>query len=213
MNNVLLNGINSMNRKLKIGLFCFASIFLNLGTTLLFFDVLDVPLFLDTIFTVAIVFYLGLLPGLITGILFNFVDTIFNYLVRGIASPTNILFAICGAAIVLVTWAFARRKEEFQLSLPITILYLLLIALLSSFATIFIGGIIDFVRFTYLEIPDSMAPIKKFTESFVSQKFSLFASCILAQIPISITDRLITTFAGYGVYKLCMRFLGAPEEF
>ena len=201
-----------MKRRCKIALFCIASIILNLGFSLLFFDVLHIPLFFDTIFTVAIVFYLGLVPGLIVGFLFNFVDTAFNYLVRGIVSPTNIFFSLCGVAIVLVTWAFARKKDEFQISIPVTILYLLLIALLSSSASIFIGGIIDFVRFSYFDIPDSMAPIKQFTESFVSQRFSLFASCILAQIPISITDRLITTFAGYGVYKLYEKFLGAPER-
>ena len=133
-------------------------------------------------------------------------------LVRGIFSPTNMFFSICGAAIVLVTWAFARKKEEFQLSLPITILYLVLISLLSSSASILIGGVIDFIRFSYFDIPDSMAPIKQFTDGFLSQKFNLFASCILGQIPISMTDRLISTFAGYGVYKLFVKLFGPSEE-
>ena len=201
-----------MKRNPKIALFCIASIFLNLGTSLFFYDFLGVPLFFDTIFTVAIVFYLGLVPGLIVGFFFNFVDTAFNFLVRDIASPTNMLFSICGAAIVFVTWFFARKKEEFLLSPTITILYLLLISLVSSFVTIFIGGIIDFIRFSYYEIPDSMAPIKQFTDGFVSQKFSLFAACILGQIPISITDRLITTFTGYGVYKLYVKFFGPSQS-
>ncbi len=201
-----------MKRRSKIALFCLAAIVLNMLSTLLFFDVLHIPLFFDTIFTVAIVFYLGLVPGLVVGILFNFVDTIFNYLVRGIISPTNMCFSVCGAAIVLVTWAFARKKEEFQISVPVTILYLLLISLISSFVTIFLGGTIDYFRFTYLDIPDAMAPIKQFTDSFVSQKFSLFASCILAQIPISLTDRIITTFAGYGVFKLTEKYFGPSKE-
>ena len=202
-----------MKRKWKIALFCIASIVLNLLTTYLVFDVCHIPLFFDTIFTVAIVFYLGLIPGLIVGILFNVTDTLFNFFVRGVYSPTNICFALCGAAIVLVTWAFARKKEEFQISVPITILYLLLIALLSSCASIFIGGFIDFVRYSYFDIPDSMAPIKYFTESFMSQKFGLFASCILGQIPISMTDRLLTTFAGFGVYKIYEKVFGPSEAF
>ncbi len=201
-----------MNRKLKVALFCIASVILNLFVTVLVFDVFHIPLFLDTIFTVAIVFYLGLGPGLIVGISFNIVDTLFNYFVRGVTSPTNILFSLCGAAIVFVTWLFARKKEEFKISLPITLLYLVLISLLSSFATIMIGGVIDFFRYTYFEIPDSMAPIKHFTESFVSQKFGLFASCILGQIPISITDRILATFAGFSVYKLTERIFGSAEE-
>ncbi len=201
-----------MNRRWKITLFCTVSILLNLGTSLLFYDVLHIPLFLDTIFTVAIVFYLGLIPGLVVGFLFNFVDTLFNFLFRGIFSPTNVFFSLCGAAIVLITWAFARKKEEFQISVPITLLYLLLISLLSSSASILIGGTIDFIRFSYFDIPDSMAPIKQFTDGFLSRKFNLFASCILGQIPISMTDRLISTFAGFGVYKLYVKFFGPAEE-
>lgn len=201
-----------MHRKYKITLFCIAAIFLNLGTTFLVYDVLHIPLFFDTVFTVAIVFYLGLVPGLTVGILFNIIDTIFNYFVREIISPTNMFFSICGAAIVLITWAFARKKEEFKISISITLLYLLLISLLSSSASIFIGGTIDFIRFTYMDIPDSMAPIKNFTDSFVAQRFHLYAACILGQIPISMTDRLLTTFAGYGVYKLCVKYFGPGEE-
>ncbi len=201
-----------MNRKLKVALFCIASVFFNMLATILVFDVFHIPLFLDTIFTVAIVFYLGLVPGLIVGVSFNIVDTLFNFFARGVNSPTNILFSLCGAAIVFVTWLFARKKEEFQISFPITVLYLILISLLSSFVTIFIGGAIDFFRYTFYEIPDSMAPIKHFTESFVAQKFSLFASCILSQIPISITDRLLSTFAGFGAYKLYLKLFGPAEE-
>ena len=202
-----------MKRNVKIGIFCLVSIILNLALSLLTYDILKFPLFLDTVFTVAMVFYLGLVPGLIVGILYNFIDVLFNLLVRGINSPTNIFFSICGAAIVIVTWLFARKKTEFQISISITILYLLLISLISSFVTIIIGGTFDFIRFSFYDIPDSMAPIKQFTDSFVSQKFSLFAACILGQIPISMTDRIISTFAGYGVYKLYIKILGSPEDF
>ena len=60
-----------MKHKWKIALFCIASIILNLLTSILIFDVCHVPLFLDTIFTVAIVFYFGLVPGLIVGFFYN----------------------------------------------------------------------------------------------------------------------------------------------
>ena len=202
-----------MKHKWKIAIFCIASIILNLLTSILIFDVCHVPLFLDTIFTVAIVFYFGLVPGLIVGFFYNIFDVSFNYIVRGVFSPTNMCFALCGIGIVLVTWVFARKKKEFQISIPITILYLVLISLLSSFVSVFIGGTIDFIRFSYFDIPDSMAPIKQFTESFVSQKFGLFTSCILAQIPISITDRLLSTFAGYGLFKLYEKIFGPSEAF
>ena len=59
-----------MKRGWKISLFCIASIFFNLITTFLVFDTFNIPLFFDTVFTVAIIFYLGLVPGLAVGILF-----------------------------------------------------------------------------------------------------------------------------------------------
>ncbi len=121
------------------------------------------------------------------------------------------LFGICGAIIALVTWLFARKKQEFKISVSITCLYLVLIALCSSALVIFTSGIIDFIRYEYFNEADMVAPIREFTESFVRQKFSLFASCILGQIPISFTDRLITTFFGFGVYKLMVKFFGEEK--
>ena len=108
---------------------------------------------------------------------------------------------------MISTWLIARCKSEFKISLTVTLLYLVLIALISSFCTIVAGGIIDFFHYKYYEIPDMMNPIKRFTESFVRQRLSLLASCILAQIPISFLDRLLATFAGFGIYILCDRFL------
>ena len=114
----------------------------------------------------------------------------------------TILF-VCGILIVFSTWLFARRKDDFKISAAITALYLVLIALLSSLCAIISSGIIDYFHYIYYDVPDMMNPIKSFTKSFVQHRFSLLASCILAQIPISFADRLIATFAGYGVYRLC----------
>gem|GEM_PF-4676817 len=67
------------------------------------------------------------------------------------------------------------------------------------------------MRFTILDIPDRLAPIKDFTDSFVNMHFSLLASSILAQVPLSITDRLITTFLGFEVFKGMVYFLGEED--
>lgn len=189
-------------------LLCILADVLNLLSAYLFCEKLHIPLFWDTIFTVAITFYFGLVPGLFTAVSYNILSVCVNF-VRGFGfQPIVMLFGICGALIALVTWFFARQKDEFRISASISALYLVLIALCSSFLVILTSGIIDFIRYEYFNGVDMVAPIREFTESFVKQKFSLFASCILAQIPISFTDRLITTFAGFGVYKLMTKFLG-----
>ena len=197
-----------MKKNVSTFLLCLIAIALNFLVAFTFCDWLHIPVFMDTIFTVAITFYCGLLPGIFTAIGYNVLSTLTSE-IRGYSfDPLLVLFAICGILIVIVTWFFARRKEEFRISTAITILYLVLIAMLSSFASILSSGIIDYVRFSIVELPDRIAPIKNFTDSFVNQHFSLFAACILAQVPVSLTDRLITTFLGFGVYKLMVRFLG-----
>ena len=204
-------GNTNSKRVFKLIVLCTLADVLNIVSAFIFYDVLHIPLFMDTIFTVAITFYYGLAPGLVVAVLYNVLAAIVR-LERGIGfQPFNMLFGICGALIALVTWIFARRKAEFKINATITCLYLLLIALCSSFVVIFSSGIIDFVRLSYFDTHDMVAPIREFTESFVHQKFSLLASCIFGQIPISFTDRLITTFLGYGVFRLMVKAFGEEQ--
>lgn len=156
---------------------------------------------MDTIFTVAVVFLCGLVPALCVSVAYNILNPFFIWLVVGLDFvPAQMIYTICGIGIVVITWAIGRRKENFKISVAITALYLLLISLSTSFYTVFVGGTIDFFNW---KNSDLSAFLKPFVRAFVNQKFNLFVSCILAQIPISITDRIINTFAGFGVYKIC----------
>ncbi|MBQ1832703.1 MAG: hypothetical protein II114_02890 [Treponema sp.] len=195
------------HRILKTVVICVIAVAMNVLTMYIFYNWMKIPLFFDTIWTVAVVFYSGLVPGLCVSLAYNAINALIWTMQQGFFDPFIMLYAVCGVLIVFSTWIFARRKEEFQISVPVTILYLFLIALLSSFCTIVAGGIIDFFHYKYYEIPDMMNPIKKFTESFVHQQFSLLASCILGQIPISFLDRLLATFSGFGIYSLARKFL------
>ena len=135
------------------------------------------------------------------------INSLIWVLQKGVADPFIFFYTICGILIVFSTWIVSRRKAEFKISPVVTILYLVLITLISSLCTIISSGILDYFHYIYYDVPDMMNPIKSFTESFVNHHFSLLVSCILAQIPISFADRLIATFAGYGVYRLCERFI------
>ncbi|MCR5724813.1 MAG: hypothetical protein K6G80_07000 [Treponema sp.] len=193
---------------LRTALLCTACIGLNMLCVLFFVATLHIPLFFDTIFTVAAVFYLGLVPALCVSVGYSLLNTLVWMLKGRAFDPLFSSYAVCGIFIVLITWLFARRRAEFRISPVVTALYLVLIATLSSASCIVSGGIIDYFHLTYYDVPDLMNPMKHFTQAFVHQRFSLFAACILAQTPVSFTDRLITTFAGYGAYRLAVRFLG-----
>lgn len=198
-----------MSRKVKIPLICFLALILNFVSVYLFRFILRTPLFMDTIFTVAVVFLCGLLPALCVSVAYNILNPFFiKFVVGQDFVPEQMIYVVCGIGIVIITWAIARNKENFKVSVTMTSLYLLLISFSTSFYTTFVGGAIDFFNWRN---SDLSAFLKPFVRAFVNQKFNLFVSCILAQIPISITDRIINTFAGFGVYKICVRFFG--EEF
>lgn len=200
--------LKHMLKYIKTILICIIAEILNFAATAIFYHTLKIPLFFDTIFTVAVVFYCGLVPALCVSIGYNLINSLIWIYSGGVSDPFIFFYSICGILIVLSTWIFARRKSEFKISSLITLLYLFLIAILSSLCSIISSGIIDYFHYIYYDIPDMMYPIKSFTESFLSQRFSLLTSCILAQIPISFADRLIATFAGYGIYLTMERFIG-----
>lgn len=197
-----------MKKNVSTFLLCLTAIALNFLVAFTFCDWLHIPIFMDTIFTVAITFYCGLVPGIVVAILYNVIATL-TLVMRGFTFEIYaVLFAICGVLVALTTWFFARRRENFQINTSITSLYLVLIALVSSLLAVFSGGTIDYIRYSLADLPDRMAPIKNFTDAFRDQNFPLYASCILGQLPISFLDRIVTTFSGYGVYRLMVRLFG-----
>lgn len=124
------------SKLLRITILCLAAEVLNFACVLLFRDLLHVPLFADTVCTVAITFLAGLIPGLVVAVLFNILRTLQLALVSGgDLYPWDMLYALCGLAIVFCTWAFAKKKENFQIRGIVPILYLVLIALLSAFSS------------------------------------------------------------------------------
>ena len=194
---------SNIPKTLSTILLCIIAEVLNLFTVDVFYHFLDIPLFFDTIWTVAVVFYLGLIPGLAVSIGYNIINTLLLVWQEGYFDPFVLMYGICGIFTVLSTWFIARRKAEFKISVTITILYLVLIVLLASFFSIICGGVINFFRYKHYEIPDMMNPIKNFTTGLVYMRFSFLVSCILAQIPTVLLDRFITTFAGFGIYTIC----------
>ena len=184
---------------------------LNFLTMHVFYQTLKIPLFFDTIFTVAVVFYAGLVPALVVSVSYNLVNSLLWFVEQGAFDTVFPLYTICGVLIVLSTHLIARHKDTFELGLFVTVLNLVMIAMLSAACTVISGGIIDFFHLKYYNVPDMMNPIKHFTDSFVRENFHLLAACILAQIPVSFTDRLLTTFAGYGVYRLAERISRGNE--
>ena len=186
-----------------IAFFCLLSIVGNIATSFLA-SALHAPIFLDTIFTVAITFYAGLVPGLIVAALHNPIVTFIYAVIYEIEIFYFACFyAICGMLIVFSTWLFSRNKKEFFFNR--TVLYLLIIVFVSSFLSCFSASALD--TFIRPLLNDSLRffPTDIFSIPFQKLKFGMFLSYLLPRIPITVLDRLICTFSGFGLYRLVER--------
>ena len=157
-----------MPKTLRTVVICVIAEILNFIVLAIFYHGLKIPLFFDTIFTVAVVFYCGLLPALCVSIGYNLINSFLWICNKGVFDPFIFAYTVCGILIVFSTWFFARRKDDFKISTAITALYLVLIALLSSLCAIISSGIIDYFHYIYYDVPDMMNPIKSFTKSIFS---------------------------------------------
>lgn len=127
--------VNKAKKFIKILILTIATVLLNillahLSATIHFIG------FLDTLFTVALTFYAGLLPGLAAALFYNPVMGIILSYENGTQFFIyDSLYSICGMLIVLVTWVLSRNKSEFYYSRLFTALYLLIISFTSALAS------------------------------------------------------------------------------
>lgn len=165
-------------------------------------------LFLDTIFSVALTFYAGLLPGLIIALIHNpLCGIMFSKLYGTPIFFYGFLYSICGMLIVLVTWLFSRKKEYLSYSMSMTILYLFMIAFASAFASCISTAFLDtFIKplsekFQLAKVDDFADRFDVFSSILKSLNFGTFFSYFLPRIPLTIIDRIACTFLGFFVYK------------
>ena len=104
-----------MNEKttkiLKIGIVVlFAGILDNLLAQL-FQEVLEVPLFMDMTVSMAVLFVYGLIPAILTRVVFTIISCIRHVIMYGQNNYVYI-FIISAVAILFITWLFVRKKEK-----------------------------------------------------------------------------------------------------
>ena len=182
------------------GLLCLLALLLNIASAMLA-STLKLPAFLDTIFTVAITFYSGLIPGIIVAALFNPAMTLIRCAMTGSELFLyDFLYALCGILFVIACWLFSRNKKEFHFNRRVTLLYLLIIVFFSTFLSSFSASALDtFIR-PLFEKASGFSAIDDISLIFQKLNFSVFLSYLLPRIPITLLDRFICTFAAYGIY-------------
>jgi hypothetical protein len=209
---------NKYGRLALTAFLCLAAAFLNSTLSYAVFNLVRLPLFCDTIMTVALTFYAGLVPGIITGVLTNIImPRVFVVFY----SPGSYLFALCNIAVALVTALFMRlfpvitfkqdekippirgsaqaRERRVRQAVDICIvLFMLSIALTLVISVL--GGLISAFM-----AADSAGPEMRLRFGLYQGGFPTAAVEILSRIPINMIDRPISVFAGFGVAALLHR--------
>ena len=188
-----------MNENLKkyllIYLVAFVAGILDFATASFFQNVLHVPLFFDTIFLMAVLFLYGPLPALFSYVV-NVICGCLKLVILYGKNDYVYLFTLSAVTIILVSWLFIRKKENLEKGVNITFLYILSAAVCTALACSVVSGIISYFTFS---LNVESGPFDKIIFAFSGDQMGVLASCIVGRIPITILDRIITTFAGFGI--------------
>ena len=198
---------------------CIASALGNWMLSHFVFQVARLPLYLDTVFTAAACFSLGLWPGLFTGPFLGLVTTIiwYQFILGQIELAwTSAVFTLCIVAEVLLICFFCKkllRTHEAAFlakpSLPSFIALAPLLLTLVALACIVVsitGGLIDFALTLFTTLRPQF-PEDAFKLGLLRNNMTVLASAILSRIPINIVDRFFVIFGGYGISLLYRKWL------
>lgn len=220
-----MGGIQSFQKKefpnvWKLLVLCAVSAAGNAASCFLVNNAVQAPLYLDTVFTVAITFCAGLAPGLITGLALSpfFTRVVYKYLLNIPDSSAWLVsvFTICVFVEIILVCLFRTKikpREEIFLKKPSPhsftgiAVQLVTLAAVDCIALSVSGGLIDFVL-TLLSAPKIFSPEDTFKLSLLKNNAPFLAAAVLSRIPINIVDRFIAVFCGYGISLLYLKFLG-----
>ncbi|MDR2633224.1 MAG: hypothetical protein LBC51_06330 [Treponema sp.] len=196
-------------------LFCAAGAALNVFFSHAFKSILHLPLYMDTLFTIAATLYCGPFWGLGTGVVSNLLlHSIFFY-----GWPVY-LYTLCNAATALTTILFMRRfPEELSFSprrTPVRtgmdrVIVLLFLSFSLCVVMSLLGGTIT-AGMKFFASPDAVieeGPELPFKLTLLRRDLPLLLVEILSRIPLNIIDRLVSVFGAYGLAALLSRIQGS----
>ena len=158
----------------------------NLICSFLFPLTLHVPIFMDSVFTVAVTLFAGVGPGVVTGILYNAIWP----LVTG-EDARQMFFALCSVATALITHGIMKNPRDSSKLIKLLPLSLSLCA-----ANCFIGGVISTFAFRGVD----HFPSDYIMESLIMQDIPMAGAAIHARIPLNLIDKALAAILGYGVF-------------
>lgn len=193
-----MNEKKSLKQIIEIALLVIVFGCIDFLAVLLFQNILDIPLFLDTIFMTATLFLFGPVVAFLEYLVYMGISCIRMMFACGSAHMIY-LYSISALTIIVITWLFIRRKGSLKKNVNRTFIILLSAAIFSGLACSVVSGFINF--FIYFKNGNDLA-YDRVIFAFNGEQFGFLASAILGRIPVTILDRIITTFAAFGIFNL-----------
>jgi hypothetical protein len=196
-------------RLIKLSLLCVLSAGGNFLLNNLSVYFMKFPLFLDTVFTVAVTFAAGLIPGFVTAVL--------SYISINVLEIRFHPFILCSVAEILLVWRFKpanpeKKRGDFALPEKTTVSYisiftrLMILYIICCFAVSVLGGVIDFFYYGILSNPKLYFSAEDvFKIGLLRSGIPVLAMDILSRIPVNIVDRFIVIFGGYFISRLMIK--------
>ena len=193
----------SCQKIIKLAAFCVLAALMNLILSASVMNFMRFPLFLDTVFSAAITFAFGLIPGIFVAV--------FTWLIPCILHRSFTFFVICSIAEVLLVCGFKpsapdipgfASKEKIiasytALATKLMFLYILCVVTISV-----LGGVINQIMQTYIEEHSHYFSINDtFKPALIVYNLPGLAINILSRIPVNIVDRFIVIFGGYFISR------------
>jgi hypothetical protein len=202
---------------INILVLCIVAAFCNSVLSYVDSALLKIPLYLDTVFIVAVCFAKGIVPALFTGLIFCRVFTFFIYKYLFYYSAevfwVSCIFSLCILAEIILVFVFhqnIKTKEKVFFEKPSLFSFiniasrLLVLVVIDCIMISVLGGLIDVV-ITALSAPRAFNPEDTFKLGLLRSNMPFLPAAILSRIPINIVDRFIAVFAGYGLSLLWKR--------
>ncbi|MBD3669130.1 MAG: ECF transporter S component, partial [Gammaproteobacteria bacterium] len=146
----------------------------------------ELPLFLDSIGTAVVAALFGAFPGMLTGLLTNYLADLFN--------PSNPIFLSFAPVNMVTGFLVGYVSWRFDLSRPGTVAALIALV---TFANVLLGT----ATVVWLHSGTTATSIDYLVTALVLTGRSLFSSAFLARIPTNLVDKTIALFAAYGAYR------------
>jgi len=215
-----MNNSQSAGRRFVIiSLLCLVSALCNVILNYFVCYIWYIPLYLDTVFTVALCFSTGLLPSLLNAAL---ILPVCHFLLHTYVLPVEpqsglvrylfTLCVVCEALTVCFYHVKMKRQETAFFEKPSLNSFLgvaaklLVLAVIDCVIVSVTGGIIDFI-ITKHSAPRPIFPEDTFKLGLLRNNVPVLATAILSRIPINIIDRFIAVFGGYGISTLYRKAL------